>query len=54
MFWIPGIIKSVEESHPFLKAPVHKWPTSLLLTFYYSELIHMAILATRGGWEMVI
>lgn len=46
--WIPRIIKSVEESHPFLKVPAHKWLISLLLTFCYSELIHVIILATRG------
>lgn len=32
--------------------PDRKWHSSLLLTFHWLELSHMAILSHKGVWEM--
>lgn len=52
VFWGLGRIKSIDEAHSFLQDPADHWPTSLLLSFHYQELSHIAILTARLGWEI--
>ena len=53
MFWVSGRIKSVEEAHSFLKDPAPNWPTSLLLSFHYRELSHLAIVNARESGKQI-